>query len=101
LLDRNLTPYDRRVWEGELPDASRKRRFWNLFRKQKQEKTIPASAINVPVMVETQPVNSAEIGFQGQVYPFPAATDSYYPVSENQSNLNSFGGAVQLGSFDQ
>jgi len=83
LLDRNLTPYDRRVWEGELPDASRKLRFWNLFRKQKQEKNIPATAMNMPVMVETQPVNSAEIGFQGQVYPFPASKDSYYPVSEN------------------
>jgi type IV pilus assembly protein PilQ len=30
LLDRNLTPIDRRSWEGELPDASKKPR-WKWF----------------------------------------------------------------------
>ncbi len=55
LLDRNLTPVDRRGWEGELPDASKKPRSWNLFRRQKTETMVPVSAVAPPPMVETQP----------------------------------------------
>ncbi len=34
LLDRNLAPIDRRAWEGELPDSSRKPRWKWFGRKQ-------------------------------------------------------------------
>jgi Flp pilus assembly secretin CpaC len=63
LMDQNLNLYDRSAWEGSLPDASKKSRFWNIFRKQKQEKAAPAPMMEMPVTVETQPVSSAEIGF--------------------------------------
>ncbi len=63
LMDRNLNPYDRSAWEGSLPDASRRSRFWNIFKKQQQPKAAPAPMMEIPVTVETQPVSSAEIGF--------------------------------------
>jgi len=35
LMDRNLNPVDRGSWEGELPDASKKTRSWNIFSRNK------------------------------------------------------------------
>lgn len=45
LLDRNLTPVDRREWEGGLQDASQKPRSWNWFKRKKPESTVLISAI--------------------------------------------------------
>ncbi len=61
LLDRNLTPVDRREWEGGLQDASKKPRSWNWFKRKKPEVTVPISAVTAPVLVETssgRPYNS-------------------------------------------
>ena len=58
LLDRNLTPVDRRVWEGELTDASTKPHSWIWFRRKKTEAMVPISAVAPPVMVETQPIGN-------------------------------------------
>jgi hypothetical protein len=94
LLDRNLTPYDRSAWEGSLPDASRKPRFWNVFKKQNQVKTTPAPMMEMPVTVETQPVNSAEISFENQAYSFPPASENPYPNSTTSIPSNSSGRMV-------
>ena len=45
VLDRNLTPVDRREWEGGLQDASQKPRSWNWFKRKKPESTVLISAI--------------------------------------------------------
>ena len=58
LLDRNLTPVDRRVWEGELTDASTKPHSWIWFRRKKTEAMVPISAVVPPVMFETQPIGN-------------------------------------------
>jgi hypothetical protein len=94
LLDRNLTPYDRSAWEGSLPDSSRKPRFWNVFKKQNQVKTKPAPMMEMPVTVETQPVNSAEIAFETQAYPFPPAPENPYTNSATSIPSNSTGRMV-------
>lgn len=94
LLDRNLTPYDRSAWEGSFPDASRKPRFWNIFRKQKQAKAVPPPMMEMPVTVETQPINSAEIGFKSQVDPFPPGSENSYPNSATSMPSDSTGRMV-------
>lgn len=94
LLDRNLTPYDRSAWEGSLPDASRKSRFWNVFGKQKQAKAAPAPRMEMPVTVETQPIHSADIGFEPQDYSFPPPPENPYTNSATSIPSNSTGRMV-------
>lgn len=94
LMDRNLNPYDRSAWEGSLPDASRKTRFWNFLRKPKNAKAAPAPMMEMPVTVKTQPVNSAEIGFESQVYPFPPGAENPYPNSATSIPSDSTGRIV-------
>ena len=48
LLDRNLNPVDRRGWEGELQDASKKPLTWNWFKRKKKETFVPVSAVTAP-----------------------------------------------------
>jgi len=52
LFDRNLTPVDRREWEGGLQDASQKPHSWSWFKRKKPEVMVPISAVTVPALVE-------------------------------------------------
>ncbi|HUP81544.1 MAG TPA: hypothetical protein VM260_23540, partial [Pirellula sp.] len=72
LLDRNLNPVDRRGWEGELPDASKKPHAWNWFTRKKKETFVPVSAVTAPPIVETQIVDPNGSGYANNDYPFPS-----------------------------
>lgn len=74
LLDRNLNPVDRRGWEGELSDASKKPHTWNWFKRKKKETFVPVSAVTAPTMVETQIVSPSNTGYINGQYPFPDQT---------------------------
>jgi type IV pilus assembly protein PilQ len=52
LMDRNLNPVDRRSWEGELPDASKKTRSWNIFSRKKKTTDVPVTVVPAPIFLE-------------------------------------------------
>jgi type IV pilus assembly protein PilQ len=52
LMDRNLNPVDRRSWEGELPDASKKTRSWNIFSRKKKTTDVPVTVVPAPIFRE-------------------------------------------------
>lgn len=96
IMDRNLTPYDRSEWEGQLPDAARKPRFWNFFKKPSPTKPLPASSMTTssvmtaPVLVETQAVYSPDLGFVNTTEPFPASSGGPGYGMQQPSQLNSY-----------
>lgn len=63
LMDRNLTPVDRTAWEGELPDAAkRKKKFWNPFRRQPKVSPPPVEVSGPVMAVEKQPPQFIDMG---------------------------------------
>ena len=82
LLDRHLNPVDRRGWEGELPDASKKPHTWNWFKRKKKETFVPISAVSAPAMVETQIVSPGNPGYANEPYPFPDQSLTQPPSTE-------------------
>jgi type IV pilus assembly protein PilQ len=57
LLDRNLNAIDRSAWEGELPDASKKPKFWNWLKHKPSQPSVLHNTMGPPVQVEMQPNN--------------------------------------------
>ena len=82
LFDRNLNPVDRRGWEGELPDASKKPHTWNWFKRKKKETFVPVSAVIAPPMFETQIVDPNRSGYANNEYPFPDQTLTLPPSTD-------------------
>lgn len=84
LLDRNLNPIDRSAWEGELPDASKRPRAWNWFRKKKAT-SAPVAAGAMPVTT-TYPAYSSPAMSNG-LYVAPDST-SGFPQGGNGGNAS-------------
>ena len=78
LMDRNLNPIDRRAWEGELPDASTKPRFWNWLRRKK---TAPVAVATTPVRVETQNISQGTTVYGNDQYLPPQQSTELPPNS--------------------
>ena len=82
LLDRNLTPVDRRFWEGELQDASQKPHSWNWFKRKKKQTFVPVSAVTAPAMIEAQTFSQGNTGYVGGQSPFPDQSLTLPPSSD-------------------
>jgi type II secretory pathway component GspD/PulD (secretin) len=86
LMDRNLNPVDRRSWEGELPDASKKTRSWNIFSRKKKTTDVPVSVVPAPIFREPE-FNSSTYSTTGSTsvpqppVVLPAANESTIPTS--------------------
>ena len=86
LMDRNLNPVDRRSWEGELPDASKKTRSWNIFSRKKKTTDVPVTVVPAPIFREPE-FNSSTYSTTGSTsvpqppVVLPAANESAIPTS--------------------
>jgi type II secretory pathway component GspD/PulD (secretin) len=86
LMDRNLNPVDRRSWEGELPDASKKTRSWNIFSRKKKTTDVPVTVVPAPIFREPE-FNSSTYSTTGSTsvpqppVVLPAANESTIPTS--------------------
>jgi Flp pilus assembly secretin CpaC len=86
LMDRNLNPVDRRSWEGELPDASKKTRSWNIFSRKKKTTDVPVTVVPAPIFREPE-FNSSAYSTTGSTnvpkppLVLPAANESTIPTS--------------------
>ncbi len=101
LLDRNLTPVDRREWEGGLQDASRKPHSWNWFRRKKPEATVPISAVTAPALVETTSVAPNNFRYAPNEYLLPeqsATLPSNMGNAIPNPNQPSYGFPIGIGS---
>ena len=89
LMDRNLNPVDRRSWEGELPDASKKTRSWNIFSRKKKTTDVPVTVVPAPIFREPE-FNSSTYSTTGSTsvpqppVVLPAAKESTIPMSGAQ-----------------
>ncbi len=91
LLDRNLNAIDRRAWEGELPDASKRLRSWNWLKRKNSEAFVPVPPVSAPVRVVTQNIvpDNTEYG------------NRQYLVPQQSPEFPSRNGVVDLGNNSQ